>query len=442
MTNTVRSKQDWQVSKTNIKDRFKELLLLSQWTDCTFSVGDENIEIITCHKLVLAVSSPVFEALFYGGLCNKDEVISVPDIQPYIFKQFLMYIYSDSLDLKTVEDAGGLLYVAKKYLMPQLARICIDYLLESTGIKTMWDILLIAEALNEEELLSICLKVMASYPYEVWSSENEHMSRNTLSKLLDQKIMNMREIELWKLVLDWCQKECQLSGIKSSPDNMRSVLDSMDVLKKIRFLALPLKEFVKVRESGILKRDECDLLESLIMKKVGLIEDFPMHLNPEYLPRTEVKPLIWRCNRELVKGDRSLICSGPMKTKLKSQSKVLVTGFEVVTRSSTISYSCGLYRERIVAVVEDDKGNMLTEVEHDGNAEFNSFQTVYLKQPIWFEANTVYNVRCIFSTGVYPLCCFSSIIRSKGTTFEFDDKTEAGNFVTKGSFITSILYSI
>jgi hypothetical protein len=69
------------------------------------------------------------------------------------------YMYSDSVEVESVGDAGGLLYASKKYLMPQLSRQCLEYLVDNTCIKTLWDMLHIAETLDEEQLLKSCLKV-------------------------------------------------------------------------------------------------------------------------------------------------------------------------------------------------------------------------------------------------------------------------------------------
>lgn len=69
------------------------------------------------------------------------------------------YIYCDNTSLGTIESAGQLLYAAKKYMIPHLVRICLDYLQDHTHIKTLWDVLSVAEDLHEEELLASCIKV-------------------------------------------------------------------------------------------------------------------------------------------------------------------------------------------------------------------------------------------------------------------------------------------
>jgi hypothetical protein len=42
------------------------------------------------HKLILAMSSPVFEAMFFGGMAEKNP-IPILDVQPDAFKALLEY---------------------------------------------------------------------------------------------------------------------------------------------------------------------------------------------------------------------------------------------------------------------------------------------------------------------------------------------------------------
>ena len=60
-----------------------------------FQVGPPaNSERIPAHKFILATSSSVFFAMFYGGLANADDSqdIEVPDVDPVGFKNLLRYL--------------------------------------------------------------------------------------------------------------------------------------------------------------------------------------------------------------------------------------------------------------------------------------------------------------------------------------------------------------
>lgn len=81
---------DWQLGCTEMKQRGSFLLQSGQWSDCTFLVGTEPHQVVfTGHKLILAMASPVFEAMFYGGMAERNEPIPILDVQPDAFKALL-----------------------------------------------------------------------------------------------------------------------------------------------------------------------------------------------------------------------------------------------------------------------------------------------------------------------------------------------------------------
>lgn len=84
---------DWQLECTELKQRGAYLLQTGQWSDCTFLVGTEpNQVVVVGHKLILAMASPVFEAMFYGGMAERNEPIPIVDVQIDAFKALLEYV--------------------------------------------------------------------------------------------------------------------------------------------------------------------------------------------------------------------------------------------------------------------------------------------------------------------------------------------------------------
>lgn len=63
------------------------------------------------HKLILGISSPVFEAMFYGPLSSNEE-IAITDIEPDVFQLLLNYIYTDKVEIPSIEQAFELLYAS------------------------------------------------------------------------------------------------------------------------------------------------------------------------------------------------------------------------------------------------------------------------------------------------------------------------------------------
>merc|ERR1739844_370089 len=88
---------DWQINKQNLGERGQYLLETGVWSDCTFIVGlPPTVRVFKCHKMFLAMASPVFEAMFFGGLAessgNTGE-IKILDVQPDAFCNVTVYLH-------------------------------------------------------------------------------------------------------------------------------------------------------------------------------------------------------------------------------------------------------------------------------------------------------------------------------------------------------------
>lgn len=150
---------DWQVSRKEVRERGQYLLENSLWTDCRFIVGIEpNQIVIEGHKLFLAMASPVFEAMFYGGMAEKDP-ITILDVQPEAFKALLEYIYTDKINLTSFDQACELCYGAKKYMLPHLVEKCTKYLWSDLTPKNACRAYEFAKLFEEPSLMEKCLQV-------------------------------------------------------------------------------------------------------------------------------------------------------------------------------------------------------------------------------------------------------------------------------------------
>ena len=76
---------------------------------------------IPAHKYVLAVSSPVFLAVFFGDLADSSD-------DPDIFLRFLRFIYCDEANFEGIDCAVKLWHLADKYDVPSLAKECEEFL--------------------------------------------------------------------------------------------------------------------------------------------------------------------------------------------------------------------------------------------------------------------------------------------------------------------------
>ena len=78
--------EKWQTARPTIRERSKFMFNNDLFSDVKFVVRKTEIEIerkqvIPAHKFVLSISSPVFEAMFYGELAETRDSIELPDCE-------------------------------------------------------------------------------------------------------------------------------------------------------------------------------------------------------------------------------------------------------------------------------------------------------------------------------------------------------------------------
>ena len=79
--------QDWQSSKKTVLQRNAFMFDNELMSDVSFTCG-ESSRIFHAHKYVLATSSAVFFAMFYGNLAQKESPIRLEDTDDETLKNF------------------------------------------------------------------------------------------------------------------------------------------------------------------------------------------------------------------------------------------------------------------------------------------------------------------------------------------------------------------
>ena len=71
------------------------------FSDVKFNVRGESEtkQVMPAHKFVLSISSPVFEAMFYGELAETTDSIELPDCEYDSLLKLFHYMYSDEVNL-------------------------------------------------------------------------------------------------------------------------------------------------------------------------------------------------------------------------------------------------------------------------------------------------------------------------------------------------------
>ena len=231
------------------------------FTDVKFVVPKANGEseskqVISAHKLVLSISSPVFEAMFYGKLAETTDSIELPDCEYESLLELFRYMYSDKVILSG-SNVMGVLYLAKKYTVPSLADKCTKYLQDNLHPSNVFSILPSAQKYEEKNLVDQCWKVIDKQTDEaVKSDEFATIERSLLEAVVVRDTLTIEEIELFKAVDLWATKQCEKQGVAADGATKRRILGE-EVIRGIRFPTMKQEDFATVvLDCEILRKKE------------------------------------------------------------------------------------------------------------------------------------------------------------------------------------------
>lgn len=201
------------MATNDLRVRLRRLLHRQQHTDCTFHIEHT---VVHSHRIILAIASPVFEAMLYGPLAETGP-IRIADVGAAAFQLMLEYIYTDQLDaadaIEAIDEHVELYYCADKYLLPELlhaSTLLIRKSLRHTNILRAIDG---AVALHCVRLADMCAAFFAEYCQigrffaRVLAHGDHHMSAEALSFLLSRSDGQRQQMNLVCLVRRWCRTE-------------------------------------------------------------------------------------------------------------------------------------------------------------------------------------------------------------------------------------------
>ena len=230
-------------------------------SDVKFSVRGSDCEsetdrLITAHKFVLSIGSPVFEAMFYGELAETKDTIQLPDCNCESLLELFRYLYSDEVNLSG-SNVMGVLYLAKKYMVPALADKCKDYLQDKLDPSNVFTILPTALKYEEKSLVDRCWKVIESQTEQALKADGfETIEKTLLEALVQRETLQIREAELFKACDQWAINRCRKQGLATDGELKRRVLGEK-IIKAIRYAAMKQEEFAGVvLDAKILTPDE------------------------------------------------------------------------------------------------------------------------------------------------------------------------------------------
>ncbi|XP_068672353.1 BTB/POZ domain-containing protein 6-like [Montipora foliosa] len=254
--------ENWQTKSSSISQRTKFVFNKELLSDVKFIVPVSNdgseieSKVIPAHKFVLAISSPVFYAMFYGQMADARSSVELPDCEYESVLEFFRFLYSDEVQL-TGSNVMRVLYLAKKYLVPSLADECGEFLRGNLGPSNVFSILPHAEKFEDKDLENRCWEVIEVKAAEAVTSDDfVTVERSLLESVVKRDRLNIKEVELFKAVDRWAKHKCEEQGLAADGQAKRRIIGE-EILKEIRFPLMPEKEFASfVIDSNILNVQE------------------------------------------------------------------------------------------------------------------------------------------------------------------------------------------
>jgi len=242
--------ESWQTMRSSIKERVAFLFNNEILSDVKFVLpssiaeSESRKKVIPAHRFVLAISSPVFYAMFYGQMAETTDSIELPDCDYESLLELFRYLYSDQANLSG-SNVMQVNYLAKKYMVPSLVGKCTEYLRDMIDPLNVLSILLHAQKLEVKDLVDRCWKVIDTQTEEVVTSDEfVTVERSVVKSVVTREVLNVAEVKLFKAVDRWAAKESERQG-KTPSDWKRKILGE-DIVRAIRFPLMSQGEFISV----------------------------------------------------------------------------------------------------------------------------------------------------------------------------------------------------
>ena len=244
---------NWQTTRPTISERTKFIFNSEFLSDFKFVVpaslneseSRKSQKSIPAHKFILAISSPVFYAMFYGEMAETAGTVQLPDCDYESLLELFRYLYSDDVKLSG-SNVMQVLYLAKKYMVPSLADKCIKYLRKHLEASNVFSILPQAQKFEDKDLENRCWRVIEKQTQRaLMSDEFLTLERSVVESVVKRDDLKVKEVDLFKAVDRWATKELERQSKTPDGEVKRKILGEK-IVKAIRFSLISQKEFASV----------------------------------------------------------------------------------------------------------------------------------------------------------------------------------------------------
>ena len=444
MSLTGTSEDYWSTTtRCTIRERCKFMFNNELLSDVTFQVvardaegGSKSMKKIPAHKFLLAISSPVFYAMFCGDLAEMKDSIDVSDCDHKSLLELFRFVYSDEVNLNA-DNVMQVLYLAKKYMLPPLADKCSEFLRENLDVSNVFHVLPEAQKYEEKDLENHCWEVIDKDTDEAVKSDGfVTIEKSMLEELVERDSLNVREVELFKAVDCWAKKECEKQGLVAEGSVKRKILGER-IVKAIRFPVMEQQEFADV----VL---DCDILtkkESFdLMKYFNWVLKFPMGFSEAIRPGSlQVQRIKMSRFRSTIKGTQGWHYAGGWRNSIVVSVNKPIKLYAVrLFGSENNEYSVTLTLTDLNGVDLGTKtGKFMSQRMQSERGDYHGFDVAF-EPPVDLQAGMQYSLEASISgpPSWYGQGGFRRVEHA-GVTFFFANKTGKGfhdSTVSQGQF--------
>ena len=388
------------------------------------ALGESEVkQVIPAHKFVLSISSPVFEAMFYGELAETGDSIELPDCEYESLLELFRYMYSDEVNLNG-NNVMGVLYLAKKYMVPSLADKCIKYLHDNTDPSNVFSVMSPAQKYEEKNLLERCWKVIDEQTEKALKSDGfATIERSLLEAVVVRDSLNINEVEIFKAVDLWATKECQKQGLVANGAVKRQILGEK-IVKEIRFPTMKQEEFALVAlESKILTAEEI----VSVIKHINSVLDCPARF-PETKRSGFVGEIQQCCRFDSVSHNGWSYGSARDCVNFSADKDIALHGLRLFGRENN-SYWVDLEIKNATnkSILTSKAGWFSSEITQSNIGRYDGFEVLF-GAPLFLKKNTIYSIEALI-TGSDSLRGENglSVVKCSGVTITFMSSKYSGN---------------
>ncbi|KAL3858384.1 hypothetical protein ACJMK2_012975 [Sinanodonta woodiana] len=408
---------DWQ-SRKSLAECNREMFTREIAADVTFLVGKQKTE-VKAHKYVLISRSCVFHEMLYRPDYTTPTEITIPDIEPDIFKQVLMFIYCEEIT-NDLDNVFAVLNVAKKYHIQSLIDTCLDRLKVDMTVYNISIILENARNNNNVELAMKCMAFILGHAKQVFLySDLSKLSEECMTEIIKSDDLALSEQEIYEGLLKYAVGKCQKDGIEPTTENKKRILGGL--LKHVRFPLMDRAYFTDVvSESGLLPQADVLKLLKHFIKPQDSILGYTMkkRKNKHSIHRFEEHATGWGYKRD--KSDAIMI---------SSSKDVLIHGVTVYGSCNGV----GLYDAVVVIKGGSLSADMATKKVQLSTDIKEKVYEIFFDTPVLMENGKQYN---IVLTMKGPASYYGekgkTEIESEGVIFKFEKSKFSDNTTNEG----------